>query len=217
MECGYHALTVDLAAKFIVEVGNGHVTSLPRLLSVRASEASSKSDLRLTARGMAIQSDRLLAIVEAYRKQLSRRDPAALALLERICIFRLTVNGDSLASLFIRKHFFDWETRRVAGNHLSALGAAALKSKIAMLLRMGLLEEPTSGQYRVHQALRDAILVHLGANKRHIHIAIQKWMIKHIEPIVRVTNAPPGSPVVYRPYGIEILCTKSYSGLCRSR
>lgn len=99
-ECGHHALTVDLAGGFIAEFGGGDLTTPLRLTRFddeeQARRAEPTNDRRRRVR---LQEYRFARIAERYREGFKDSDPAALALLERICLFRLGVDTATLNSM----------------------------------------------------------------------------------------------------------------------
>jgi hypothetical protein len=91
-----------------------------------------------------------------------KSDEAALALLERICLFRLGVDCQTLAAIFTGT-----DAEKVSGEALAGLDAAQLQQKLAWLVRMRIVEqsEPDSlpkTLYTIHPAVRDGFLSGIG-------------------------------------------------------
>jgi len=174
-ECGRHALTVDLAATYLVQFCDGDPHApldmpTPEELQQLAGQTR---DRRL--RYVAEQSARFAKLAQRYRDALRRSDPAALALLERICLFRLGVAADTLAAVFTGRG-----KEEISGPELAHLSREDLDFKLALLTDMRLVERsdpaspsgpteadsslpsPYSGvSYTVHPAVRDGFLAGL--------------------------------------------------------
>jgi tetratricopeptide (TPR) repeat protein len=165
-ECGSHALTVDLAAGCLVDLGRGRFQSplLPQTKIAAEPNARRRAVLK--------QEYRLGRIVDWYRECLSEQNPAALALLERVCLFRVGVRTETLASIFTGSG-----TKRISGHHLNRLSKDAIEEKLALLTEMRLLENSSPGYYRTHPAVRDSFLRGLDSKtKRYAHNAARKHL-----------------------------------------
>ena len=170
-QCGRHALTVDLAATYLVQFcgGDPHAPlEMPTAEELKRL-AEKTRDLRL--RYVAEQSGRFAKLARRYHAALRRSDPAALALLERICLFRLGVTADTLAAIFIGP-----DRANISGPELADLSRDQLDAKLSLLVEMRLIEsqgqrrpkEPQSEIrnlkseiYSVHPAVRDGFLAAL--------------------------------------------------------
>ena len=99
--CGRHALTVDFAGGYIFEYGKGDpATPLNLGTAKELREASEQDELDHEQREVLRQGYRFARIAEHYRDAMLRKDEAAMALLERICLFRLGVDAETLAAIF---------------------------------------------------------------------------------------------------------------------
>ncbi|GAG24518.1 unnamed protein product, partial [marine sediment metagenome] len=122
------------------------------------------------------QSRKFARVAERYWEGLAESDPAALALLQRACLFRLGVTADTLASIFTGP-----EKEEISGPDLAGLSAAELQHRLDLLVEARLLEEgerertgtetQTEGAaaekvtvYSVHPAVRDGFLRSLDAD-----------------------------------------------------
>ena len=92
-DCGRHALTVDFAGGYIAEYGTGDpATPLNLGTAEQLREASERDELPEDQREVLRQGYRFARIAEHYRDAMLQKDEAAMALLERICLFRLGVD-----------------------------------------------------------------------------------------------------------------------------
>jgi tetratricopeptide (TPR) repeat protein len=179
-DCGRHALTVDLVAGYLSHFcdGDPHAPlNLPTAEELRALVPEHR-DRRL--RHIVEQSARFHRLAQSYHEALSNSDPAALALLQRVCLFRFGVNAQTLASVFTGRG-----KDNISGPALATLTQRQLQAKLSLLADMGLLvtEEAesqkevagrTTGELSslvthasinsVHPAIRDAFLGTLDVN-----------------------------------------------------
>ena len=133
---GCHALTVDLIGGYIGEFCGGDVSKLQPLREIDLSDI----DIRLHPRRKAVieQERRFARVAERYQETLSEQEPATLALLQRLCLFRLGVDAATLTSIFTGD---DEPTRKVAGPALAALTAEQLQQTLDRLTAMKLVEQ----------------------------------------------------------------------------
>lgn len=152
-EHGRHALTVDLLGGYIGTFCGGDPRTLPPGPVEIAAENPGLDPRTLALR----EQERKLARVSArYRQALRDKDPAALALLERVCLFRLGVSGETLAAIFL-----GWNKTTISGWRLATLGPRRLQAKLNWLEELRLLEaQPGNDEtiYTVHPAVRDGIV-----------------------------------------------------------
>src|SRR5262249_35953760 len=96
----FHALTVDLAGGYITHFADGRCAAASGWAGreLGPEPAVRPADDRL--RAVAQQTARFERLAQRYREALAGTDPAALALLERICLFRLGLDADLLAQIF---------------------------------------------------------------------------------------------------------------------
>ena len=118
-------------------------------------------------------------------------DEAAIALLERICLFRLGVDCETLAAIFTGEG-----ATKVSGEALAGLDADQLQKKLDWLVRMRIVEEcgvrnaergveekhsairtPKSALYSIHPAVRDGFLSGIGQEAAQAsHEAVRKGL-----------------------------------------
>jgi tetratricopeptide (TPR) repeat protein len=165
---GRHALTVDLMGGYIQLFCGGDPARLPAMLPLKVSEnpesltgvvAPHSAELAAVRR----QEERFARIAERYREALAADDPAALAILQRVCLFRLGVDAGALTSIFTGSQKLE-----ISGPELAALTPAQVQETLDRLVMMRLLEahgsdrpptDPPSDEgatrYTVHPAVRD--------------------------------------------------------------
>ncbi len=153
---GCHALSVDLLGGYVARFCGGDPA---RLIPDAAAPASGTGagagvDPRLAA--LREQERRFARLAERYAEALGASDPAAQALLQRACLFRLGADAGTLASIFTGEG-----KEGVAGPDLARLDQAGLEAKLALLEGMKLLERGEDGRYSVHPAVRDGFLKNL--------------------------------------------------------
>ncbi len=86
-----------------------------------------------------MQGRRFARIAQRYREAMLSSDEAAIALLERICLFRLGVDCRTLAAIFTGP-----DATKVSGKALAGLDADQLQKKLAWLVRMRIVEQSES-------------------------------------------------------------------------
>lgn len=162
-QCGRHALTVDFAGGYIAEYGHGNpatpldlgnfpeelasTTGTPaRSVAVETNSgragmpilqsACEQDELDEEQREVLRQGYRFARITEHYRAAMLQKDEAAMSLLERICLFRLGVDSETLAAIFTGEQAVE-----VSGQKLADLSAKQLQSKLDWLVRMRIVEK----------------------------------------------------------------------------
>ena len=133
--CGYHALSLDLVAGYIGMFG-GKGSSFE--LDIRTPDEIARIIRRepnSRKRALMRQEFRFRRIAENYASALKEKDPAALALLQRICIFRLGIHVNTILSIFTGP-----ENAAVAGDELAACSENDVRSRIALLVEMHLIQ-----------------------------------------------------------------------------
>jgi len=193
-DCGCHALTVDLAGGYLAHFADGDPGAMKGWsLERRPAEVSwGTSDTRLLA--VAEQTTRFERVALRYREALARTDRAALALLERVCLFRLGVDAELLTLIFTGPGKED-----LSGPELAALSPDEVRARMDKLVGMRLLEaterrtrsseqsttaQPTvfsgvrDATYSVHPAVRDGFLKGLEADSaRRGHEAAHEGLV----------------------------------------
>ena len=171
--CGRHALTVDMAGGLLCEFHQGDPTTNLAIGTAEEIEQAASREQDPRRRAVLKQELRFAKVAGRYREALAKRDKAALALLERVCLFRLGVDANTLASIFTGKG-----SQKAAGPALSRLGQQRLQEKLDLLVRMGLLERSESSSslstldsrpltlFTIHPAVRDGFLSGLDADTR---------------------------------------------------
>ena len=183
-ECGRHALTVDFAGGYIHEYGSGDPATPLNLGSAEELKAEAEREPDDDKRAVLKQGIRFARIAERYREALLNSDAAALALLERICLFRLGVDCERLATIFTGP-----DAKKVAGKALASLNADKLQKKLDWLVRMRIVEKSESSSslktedlelktlYSIHPAVRDGFLSGISRDAaRTSHEAVRKGL-----------------------------------------
>jgi hypothetical protein len=134
-DCGLHALTVDLAGGYLTHFAGGDPGA-----TASWSGGEGRPDLVAPSaddrqRAAAEQTARFVRVARRYREALARTDPAALSLLERVCLFRLGVDANLLALIFTGPGKDD-----LSGPELAALSLAGVRARLEKLAAMRLLE-----------------------------------------------------------------------------
>jgi tetratricopeptide (TPR) repeat protein len=164
--CGCHALTVDLTGGYIKEYGSGDPATPLTLGTATELENAVRHEQDPSKRAVLKQGFRFARIAQRYRKAMMKNDPAALALLERICLFRLGVQAETLVAIFTGK-----KALKVSGNALAKLSVQQLQHKLDWLVGMRIveatdLEDRQNGKtrtlYTIHPAVRDGFLQGIG-------------------------------------------------------
>lgn len=152
---GRHALSVDLVGGFIARFHNGDPSEMPPIGELDFSGLDER--LNPLDRAIADQERRLGRITQRYKEALAERDPAALALLQRLSLFRIAVSANTLAAIFTGNG-----KQAVSGPALAAISNEELKHKLHLLVEMRLLElqkASYAGQeaelFTAHPAIRD--------------------------------------------------------------
>lgn len=155
-DLGLHALSVDLAGGYVARFLGGDPGRWRSGLESDDGEESAPSP-RIAA--IHRQEHRFDRLAERYRAALARSDPAALALLERVCMFRYGVTAGTLTSIFT------WDGKEeIAGTELAQLDESGVRSKLAVLaeLKLVVVRRGERGElYGVHPAVRDCVLQNL--------------------------------------------------------
>jgi hypothetical protein len=197
--CGRHALTVDFAGGYIAEFGGGDPAT-PVDFEMDSARLQQRLDDEPdeARRHVLKQGHRFARLAERYRDAMlggtderSDGDAAALALLQRICLFRLGVDAATLANIFTGEKAIP-----VSGPALAGLSGPQLQKKLDWLVRMRIVEAntTTSAQprppsspktknrklktlYTIHPAVRDGFLSGLAAEAlRENHEAVRQGL-----------------------------------------
>ncbi|MFN8000725.1 MAG: hypothetical protein U0X75_06885 [Acidobacteriota bacterium] len=161
-------------------------------------------------------------------------DAAALALLERIWLFRLGVEAETLANIFTGE-----DAVNVSGPALAGLSSAQLQKKLDWLVRMRIVEASTKSSaqphspsdlkpetrnlkpfYSIHPAVRDGFLSGIGdAALRDNHEAVRqglqfRWATRRANPSDPATldlleDRAPRRPVRPRQRSLDIYWNRS--------
>lgn len=197
--CGRHALTVDFAGGYIAEFGGGDPAT-PVDFDMDSERLRQRLDDEPdeARRHVLKQGHRFARLAERYREAMrgdkakqTEGDAAALALLERICLFRLGVEAETLASIFTGENAVN-----VSGPALAGLSRVQLQKKLDWLVRMRIVEANTKSSaqpyllsdlkpetrnlkpfYSIHPAVRDGFLSGIGdAALRANHEAVRQGL-----------------------------------------
>jgi hypothetical protein len=126
--CGYHALTVDLVGGYLKQFRNGDPNASIDMPSRTEVEDAMKREPNARRRRFLKQTLRFSRVAERYREELVDRDPVALAILERICLFRLPVQRQMFESIFLGPG-----KEGISGLALAQLSEMALQIKLNWL------------------------------------------------------------------------------------
>jgi tetratricopeptide (TPR) repeat protein len=207
-DCGQHALTVDFAGGYIKEYGDGEPQTPLDLGTAEELREAADKEQDDDRREVLKQGFRFARVAQRYREAMLEKDEAAIALLERICLFRLGVASDTLAAIFTGA-----KATKVSGKALAGLDANQLQKKLDWLVRMRLLEgtdttragHPSLGSgareiprsakhdkriiYNIHPAVRDGFLSGIG---REVATASHEAVRQGLE--VSLGSAPEDNP-----------------------
>ena len=193
---GFHALSISLIGGYIASFCSGDPTRFESAADAPSlsEDNMSRAEEISAAAGEHEQSFRHLA--HLYFHTLSQSDPAALTLLQRLCLFRLGADAEILAAVFTGP-----DKTKVAGPLLAALSYHEVEEKLRLLTEIGLVEEhqpadePTThgATYTVHPAVRDGFLAQLNGTDRSLgHLAIREGLITSLGGLPR--NSNPSDP-----------------------
>jgi tetratricopeptide (TPR) repeat protein len=195
VECGQHALTVDLAGGYLYEFEGGRVDALLEIGTLQEIEQAIKDELNPRRRAVLKQELRFAKVAHRYREALVKRDPASLALVERVCLFRLGASADTLTTIFTGPG-----KEGISGPELAALNAEDVRSKLQKLQQMRILNVSKSEtglqgksdmHYTVHPAVRDGFLRGLDrsmARGGHDAVRMALGASLHSEPGITITD-----------------------------
>jgi tetratricopeptide (TPR) repeat protein len=180
--CGRHALTIDLAGGYIKEYGHGDPSTPLNLGTAEELQVEAEQEPDDDKRVVLQQGIRFARIAQRYREAMLDSDEAALALLERICLFRLGVDCETLAAIFTGPN-----AENVSGKALASLDADQLQAKLDWLVQMRIVEQsgaassissPDSAHYAIHPSVRDGFLSGIG---RELATASHEAVLKDLE------------------------------------
>lgn len=205
-QCGRHALTIDLAGGYIKEYGDGAPTTSLNLGMTEGDEAEVELEPDVDRRAVLRQEIRFTRIAERYREaMLKTDDEATLALLERLCLFRLGVDCETLAEIFTGS-----EAERVSGKALAGLRLEQLERRLAWLVHMRIVEHmpdqsrsgsdqnSTLTMYSIHPAVRDGFVKGISRNAASIgHRSIQVALERNLERMHSSQLTYGGDPLVH--------------------
>lgn len=153
-EQGHHALSVDLIGSFISRFCSGDPANLPPLPLanlIREPQADIPAIDPVTA-AIREQERRFTRLAHRYREALASSDSATLALLERVCLFRVGADAHLLASIFTGPD------RGFVGGAMAHLSAPAVQIRLDTLAELRLIERAPDNTYCIHPAVRDGFL-----------------------------------------------------------
>jgi tetratricopeptide (TPR) repeat protein len=146
------------------------------------------------AKAILDQQVRLARLARRYQIALRERDPATLALLERVCLFRLGINSETMVSVFTGE-----SKSMISGHALAQLDENEVNAKLMLLSEMRLLEKTTYGTYTAHPAIRDGFLQGLeDTNSLVSHEAVR-------EGLEVLLGSRPGEEVPSEPRRLDLL------------
>jgi tetratricopeptide (TPR) repeat protein len=130
-------------------------------------------------RAVAEQTARFERVAQRYRDALERTDRAALALLERVCLFRLGVDADLLTLVFTGPG-----KDALSGPELAALSPAEVRARMDRLVAMRLLEATEVGPFTRRQptaAARPAVFSGVRDVTYTVHPAVRDGFLKDMD------------------------------------
>jgi hypothetical protein len=130
-------------------------------------------------RAVAEQTARFERVAQRYREALERTDRAALALLERVCLFRLGVDADLLTLVFTGPG-----KDALSGPELAALSPAEVRVRMDRLVAMRLLEATEVGPFTRRQptaAARPAVFSGVRDVTYTVHPAVRDGFLKDMD------------------------------------
>jgi hypothetical protein len=177
-QCGCHALTVDLAGGYFAyfEAGDAGKTGDWAGTEGHREGAAVPGD-RL--RAVAEQSARFERVAQRYREALARTDRAALALLERVCLFRLGVDADLLTLIFTGPG-----KDELSGPELAALSPSEVRARMDKLVAMRLLEEALGRRARYQSQVsgsQPTVFSDVGEATYTVHPAVRDGFLKGLD------------------------------------
>jgi len=166
---GFHALSVDLVGGYIARFCDGDPARMPPDPHDQpAAEVDASLDPEVAA--IREQERKFTRLTERYHEALLVTDSAAMALLQRVCLFRLGVDAKTLASIFTGEG-----KETISGPELARLSFDQLGTKLQKLAAMRLIEVSGDDKgdtsafslqhssFSVHPAVRDGFLAGLDA------------------------------------------------------
>jgi hypothetical protein len=202
--CGQHALTVDLAGGYIKEYRKGDSSTPLDLGSAEELLIATEQEPNYKKRAVLTQGIRFTRIAQRYRDAMRDNDQPALAILERICLFRRGVDCETFVAIFTGP-----TAARISGNALANMNAAQVQMKLDWLVNMRIVEESKHSTsleikatriiYSIHPAVRDGFLREIGHDtSAEGHEAIRRSidkMLKQRRTDQRVQlESKPGAP-----------------------
>ncbi|WP_344652154.1 toll/interleukin-1 receptor domain-containing protein [Cryptosporangium japonicum] len=185
---GFHALGVDLLGGYIARFCDGsadrYANDTSQNSESRALDAVGNSDnFDPDIAAIRHQEQRFARLAEQYRQVLAENEPVALALLERISLFRLPVDAKVLASIISNRDIPE------AGKAITGTYKDGIDSALSYLVELRLVERSQAGsaseedfagrsieetadtdteyyRYASHPAVRDAFSMSLSEEVR---------------------------------------------------
>jgi len=165
---GLHALSIDLLGGYVTRFLDGD----PAHWTPDSMIAETGAEVDPQVAAIRLQERRFARLAERYGELLLESDPASLALLQRVCLFRLGVDAATLALIFTGEG-----KEGVAGPELANLDETGLVAKLELLVGMKLLERDEDERYNTHPAVRDGFLKNLDEEvERRGHDAVREGL-----------------------------------------
>jgi hypothetical protein len=176
--CGLHALTVDLAGGYIREFGSGDPTTRIMLPTQAELEQLIEKEPDAARREILRQELRLTRLAGQYIESLQKKDPAALALMQRLTIFSRQIPLDLLARLF------SGDARlAITGPSLVRLDRDGIERCMRYLAHLHLIDYDSETQSAgIHPAIRDGFLKSMkGADVSIGHLTACRLINDHLK------------------------------------
>lgn len=185
--CGRHPQMVALVGAYLSAFASGDLSqaTLAWLFDPPVAEKSIPRGLQEARHIFQRRGERVRKIVESFREQLRRQDPASLAILERLSLFLFPPTADLLERIFLGV-----DKGAVSGKHLKMLDASGLNRRIEYLRELQLIErrdrpDNQPSRYSVHAGIRTLLCAGMNTNQRyHSHSAIAEAMSKRNKKII---------------------------------
>src|SRR5262245_21345495 len=146
----------------------------------QGSTASVSGPVTPQARLQAVaeQTARFERVALRYREALARTDRAALALLERVCLFRLGVDAELLTRIFTGPG-----KDELSGPELAALSPEEVRGRMDRLVAMRLLEanERGASSRNLGTAVQPPVVSGVRAASHTVHPAVREGFLKGLE------------------------------------
>jgi hypothetical protein len=189
---GCHAYLISLVGGYLRAIGQTDPEYMPTILPVTSPiDQSQRAGVTFAARLREVHN-----VFELFRTRLYQRDPAGLALLQRLCLFRAPVRLDLIRMLFVGD-----DKDAISGTHLKRLKGDLLIKKLEDLAYFGLIdvfeESGHPSRYGVTPLIKQLLPTTLTQQQRYlIHRAIANELER---ALTKVSSSSFGQPPLWVP------------------